>query len=95
MRKRRPHLLIVIDEIDALSKTDASKMVFKRFIKNIIDFNGTLEIKQKKNLSKRVIEAPIEGYSLSIIGIANSVELFKGELATSAKSAKGNLLQSN
>ena len=70
-------------------------MVFKRFIKNIIDFNGTLEIKQKKNLSKRVIGAPFEGHALSVIGIANSVELFKGELATSAKSSKGNLLQSN
>ena len=37
LRKRRPHLLIVIDEIDALSKTDATQMVFKRFIKKIID----------------------------------------------------------
>ena len=70
-------------------------LVFKRFIKNIIDCNGTLEVKQKKNLSKRVIEAPVECHSLSIIGIANSVELFKGELAKSAKSGKGNLLKSN
>lgn len=29
------------------------------------------------------------------MGIANSVELFKGELATSKKTMKGNLLQSN
>ena len=87
--------MIVIDEIDALSKTDASKMVFKRLIKKIIDFNGTLELKQKKNLSKKVIGAPNEVYSLTVIGIANSVELFKGELATSSKSVKGNLLQSN
>ena len=32
LSKRRPHILIVIDEIDALSKTDSSKLVFKRFI---------------------------------------------------------------
>ena len=45
-----------------------------------------------KNLAKKVVEIPGEKYSLSVIGIANSVELFKGELATSAKEVKGNLL---
>ena len=94
LRKKRPHLLIVIDEIDALSKTDATKMVFKRFIKNIIDYDCNHEVKQKKNLAKKIIEAPSEQYSLSVIGIANSVELFKGELATSGRQVKGNLLQS-
>ena len=45
LRKKRLHLLIVIDEIDALSKTDATKMVFKSFLKKIIDYDGTLEIR--------------------------------------------------
>ena len=55
MRKKRPHILIVIDEIDALSKTDANKMVFKQFIKKIIDPDDTTEYASKKNLSKKVV----------------------------------------
>ena len=38
---------------------------------------------------------PRQEYSLSVIGIANSVELFKGELNCAAKAEKGNLLESN
>ena len=38
---------------------------------------------------------PRQDYALSVIGIANSVELFNGELNCSAKAEKGNLLESN
>ena len=70
-------------------------MVFKRFIKRLVDFDDIAEVKQNKNLAKKIIGAPNTDYSISIIGIANSVELFKGELSTSTQTIKGNLLQSN
>ena len=35
LRKTRPHFLLIIDEIDSLSKTQSSTLVFKNFLKSI------------------------------------------------------------
>ena len=88
--------MLVIDEIDALSKSGSSNLVFKNFLKVIIDRDFVNGFKEKRNLTKKIVKVPDQTYSLSVIGIANSVELFKGELAAGSKEGKkSNLLESN
>ena len=111
LRRKRPHFLLLIDEIDAFArgskdvnnssmrKSMAPVHSFREFLKELIS-RGRQKESQKvaadtlsKSLSRKRLEATnakvkglngIEGekktFSLSIVGIANSVELFKGEV---------------
>lgn len=111
LRRKRPHFLLLIDEIDAfargskgvdnssLRKSMAPVHSFREFLKELIS-RGRQKDSQKvaadalsKSLSRKREEATnakVKGlkgiesekrtFSLSIVGIANSVELFKGEV---------------
>jgi hypothetical protein len=73
-------VLIFIDEIDTFARDANHHKLFKQFVKALIDTQShpqrpqslTLKRASAKNLTKRC--------SVSVLGIANSVELFRGEI---------------
>ena len=50
--------MLVIDEIDALSKSNPSNLVFKNFLRVIIDRDFVNGLKEKRNLTKKIIKVP-------------------------------------
>ena len=75
LMSNRPHLCLVIDEIDAFSKSDSTHLMFQEFLKKLLI--------RKTSLKRPKSKKKVQNYLLTVVGIANSVELFKGELRLS------------
>ena len=72
-------MLICIDEIDAFS---GKHSVFVDVLKKLLRQKPDLKI---KSVGRKIVASnkPEDGYCLTVVGIANSVELFQGEIMES------------
>ena len=80
---RTDHVILVIDEVDAFAHIRESQQVFTSFLKQMLS-PDLIVTKRKKG------EIVVCG--VTIIGIANSIELFKGEYTASNSSMSSKLI---
>jgi hypothetical protein len=77
----------VIDEVDAFSQLQSSQAAFTTFLKRIL----TPDCVVLKQVIDKILVCGV-----TVIGIANSIELFKGELTSSSTSmSKSKLICNN
>jgi hypothetical protein len=86
LAEKRSHIFIVIDEIDAFSAIQSSQTLFMFLLRNLLQRKKSQVEHEIKSLNRKIVASkPFLTKSsldiaLTFIGIANSVELFQGEL---------------
>ncbi len=83
---RTDHLILLIDEVDAFAQIREEQATFTSFLKQMLSPDL---IVTKRYQGKIVV------CGVTIIGIANSIELFKGEYTASNSSMSSKLICKN
>jgi hypothetical protein len=91
LAKTRPHLLLCVDEIDAFSKEQSSQKLFIDLLKTILAKPKQSSTSQIQSIQRKIVASKKPLFAdrhmfVTVVGIANSVELFQGEILSATDS---------